>query len=52
MTEKYGFPVFHLSKVERESAQAGIVISVSNRKAQAEILGQLHQHGWEHIYLL
>lgn len=52
MTEKYGFPVFRLSKVERESVQAGIVISVSSRKAQAEILGQLHQQGWEHIYLL
>lgn len=52
MTEKYGFPVFRLSMVGTEHFQAGIVVSIANRKTQAEISRQLHQRGWEHIYLL
>ena len=50
--EKYGEPVYKLSIIKESELYAGIVISVSNKKAQMEIIVQLQQKGFKNIYLL
>ena len=50
--EKGGYPIYRFSEIKGLSGQAGIVISVTSKKFQEEILTKLHQAGFTHLYLL
>ena len=52
LMEKYGHPVYQLSKLGEPELYAGIVVAVANKKFQAEIMQQLRQKGFKNIYLL
>lgn len=52
LTEKHGYPIYRLSEVGESLYHAGIVISVTNRKFQTDILRQLQKRGLKNIYLL
>lgn len=52
LAKKQGFPVYRLSEIGDSIYHAGIVISVTNRKFQSEIMQQLQKKGIKNIYLL